>query len=586
MSKSQQSIRLYQLLLHDRINRSGLILLSLVVILLGHTPTYAANIDSLKQVLSKTPDSSSEKCALGHAIFEHYVEGENLDSITQYGLASINLCDVNHKDEVKVINEVLKSLTQRGQKDVVDQEADALANQISDINQRLIFYLSVAENKIMYDPDADSNPCWDKANELLPHATDDNALCNYYNISGLKNQCIGNYVSAFQSCKIASTFINVEQHNKFKTRFILANNYISIGDYENSKELLTDLAQDAADNDDIKTLLLSSFGLMFIYSAQADNEAAIALGHRTLDIHEKHNYSKLKGYTYYILGESNLAISNLDSAYHYFNKGIEVSIENNEIKEKVDNYVGLGNYYKTTGDFENSKRYYQQALETDTYIKEYLDGELKREISELWLLQGECDKAYKGLENYINGQGTKQTQYESDIKLASEIIEDAYNYKQNTELKVKEDRKKQERLRLTAMIALIILALASFFLYYLYRNRLKLKALNDQISAHNSAISTHNDEISSRNNELAILTNKQNETIKYLENFAYVAAHDLKAPIRTASTFSEILAKSSAGNLDQKGLTLLNYIDSSDCQWSRKFTSPTLSKYYKKCHHS
>lgn len=45
-----------------------------------------------------------------------------------------------------------------------------------------------------------------------------------------------------------------------------------------------------------------------------------------------------------------------------------------------------------------------------------------------------------------------------------------------------------------------------------------------------------------------------------LENFAYVASHDLKEPLRTLSGFAQLLTKKYADKLDEEGVEFLNYI--------------------------
>lgn len=67
-------------------------------------------------------------------------------------------------------------------------------------------------------------------------------------------------------------------------------------------------------------------------------------------------------------------------------------------------------------------------------------------------------------------------------------------------------------------------------------------------------------------NQLFELNKKNQELEKYiesnlqLENFAYIASHDLKAPLRTVSSFAYLLKKNSYENLNEKGKKYLEII--------------------------
>lgn len=72
------------------------------------------------------------------------------------------------------------------------------------------------------------------------------------------------------------------------------------------------------------------------------------------------------------------------------------------------------------------------------------------------------------------------------------------------------------------------------------------------------------EEIASREmaeEELRRSLDKMNRAVKELEQFAYITSHDLQAPLRTISGFSQLLTRRHRDKLDGDALEFLDYID-------------------------
>ncbi len=91
---------------------------------------------------------------------------------------------------------------------------------------------------------------------------------------------------------------------------------------------------------------------------------------------------------------------------------------------------------------------------------------------------------------------------------------------------------------------------------YLKNVELDLLKKNELLKAQHKIIEQQVDSLSLKNNELQ----KYIETNLELENFAYIASHDLKAPLRTVMSFSQLLKKNHYMCLDSKGQNYLNII--------------------------
>ena len=86
------------------------------------------------------------------------------------------------------------------------------------------------------------------------------------------------------------------------------------------------------------------------------------------------------------------------------------------------------------------------------------------------------------------------------------------------------------------------------------------KVENQKIREANTQLRTQKELIETQKYQIEATLKKLQETIKYLENFAAVAAHDLKAPIRIASSFAKILQRKYKDRFDPKDLEYFGFI--------------------------
>lgn len=90
------------------------------------------------------------------------------------------------------------------------------------------------------------------------------------------------------------------------------------------------------------------------------------------------------------------------------------------------------------------------------------------------------------------------------------------------------------------LTALITLAFVAFFVYMLYQSLKITKGLNDEIELKNMVLQRSN---------------------RDLEQFAYVASHDLQEPLHKIKAFNDRLKVKEQGNLSEEGLRMLDKIN-------------------------
>ena len=130
-----------------------------------------------------------------------------------------------------------------------------------------------------------------------------------------------------------------------------------------------------------------------IHSFQGDTEAAITLVEEleTEDIPDR-----LIGKFYYFSGIAYEAIRNNTKSLEYFNKSLEIHLNNNNSDMVSDIYVRLGLVFINTGEYETSMKNLEKAISLYKENKNILElSSAYGTVGNIFLFQGKFEKAYK-----------------------------------------------------------------------------------------------------------------------------------------------------------------------------------------------
>ena len=177
-------------------------------------------------------------------------------------------------------------------------------------------------------------------------------------------------------------------------------------------------------------------------------------------------------------------------------------------------------------------------------------------ISSYYIKKGDLKKALTFNQIYINASEEK---FQLDRINEITIIKEKGKYVQ--EVKEREMKAQQLQLQLASSESrrnmmlggmLFFLFMSGFLLYFYTQNRksyASLRISNQELKKAETKMDFKNKEL-----EKYIAYNLQ------LENFAYIASHDLKSPLRTISNFSTLLQKTAKDRLNEEELQYLTFI--------------------------
>ena len=299
--------------------------------------------------------------------------------------------------------------------------------------------------------------------------------------------------------------------------------------YPKALEITHEMLEYGKRTNDHLRILYGLFGLCFMNYQMENFDEVKKAGYEAIELKKKHNIKIAFGYIYYNLGLAHLETNQLDSAYYYFQKGIALSEQQYENKELAENHFGMSLYYLKKN---NPKEALKHTSLADS-LYNFQETEFHQKISEVYAINGLYSKAYNILSDHFIHELEKE---ENNVrfKITSSLLNEKFEKEKNIEqIKFQQKLKNQQFLGIIILgsIGIVILVV---FLFQKNKTNKELKTLNKQLNQRNDA----------------------------LKQFAYIASHDLKEPIRTMASFSGLLKRELENKANsQKEIDYLNFIN-------------------------
>lgn len=233
------------------------------------------------------------------------------------------------------------------------------------------------------------------------------------------------------------------------------------------------------------------------------------------------------------IGDHFILVNNPQKAIIHLQEGLKLSNELGTKTRHAELFLALAQAYAKMSNYDKSNEYWENYAT----LKDSLMGE--RVAAEL---------------------GASKTKYEV-LKKQSEI---AALKDKNTLLKQNQKIETlQYKVLLFGITLLLLFIISGFLSYHFYSQR----SLNQMLGEKNEQIRSQNEELAFTNKKMEITNQKLAFTNKRLEfsnqelkRFAYIASHDLKAPLRTIGSFTSLLKRRYGHLFDETAKEYMEFI--------------------------
>ncbi|MFK8006041.1 MAG: ATP-binding protein [Saprospiraceae bacterium] len=257
-----------------------------------------------------------------------------------------------------------------------------------------------------------------------------------------------------------------------------------------------------------------------------------------------------KGYCAHGYGLIYLKLNKLELALDYLNTALAIRKASNQKEETIQTQIALAELKMLMGKCVQAKKILNQCLENPILNKVTpVRQNVYKKISEVNFNCGNNKVAYDFQKKYYElRDSVEEAITKNELANLSSIFELDQKKKELELLKKDKALNKLYYIFICIVFCILIgiVGVVSWFFKKQYYYNLKLKDHKIQIEKQNKALHNSNEKLKVANVEL--------------ENFAYIASHDLKAPLRTVMSYTGLIEKRYAKVLDENGLEFLRLV--------------------------
>ena len=354
-------------------------------------------------------------------------------------------------------------------------------------------------------------------------------------LSEMKNDSLG----------LANSYYNIGTIFFYQKQFEQALEY-----YQKSKEIVEDLGRE-------NFIYSSLAALGSVYDKLENLEKSLEYNQRSLELAEKLNYKTGIAYSLGNIGANYVAQNNYAKAEEVLTKSITLKLELGDRWGVIGNQLDLTKLYLKWGKPKMALPVLKESLEIAKSVNsKSRQSDIYEYMAEVHDQLNQPAIAYTFVKKHIALK---------DSVLSEKTVEEMGQSKRRFEVRKKEHEieilkkenlilAKNEEIRNQQIYIFGITCIAFVLFIWWYKSKLKYQNnVNKLLEERNSLLNIKNEEIHIKNKQLE----HSNED---LQQFAYVASHDLKEPLRMINSYTNLLQRRYSPSFDESGKEFMHYI--------------------------
>ena len=508
-----------------------------------------SSIENLIQLAQKQKDSDVDLALSTISYAEELAEKYHCEHLS-FRTRFYHSLYLLHKGENKKSLEMIEEILPYFQRSIYPWHEATLYNRLGSI------YVDAAEldKAIIY---------LDKAITILKKLGRKGSLSYAYRFLAEVYSSKGSHAQAleysYKALELAQETSSIPAH--FLAWATLGQTYLSLEDFEEAESYFQ-LAMHPSNrhkNPIFWTRPLNKLGIIAFRRGELEKAHNFLI--ESLFLHHKYDNQYCLPETYYYLGKLALKNQDIPEALCYMQASKQASRNKQGIREELKADLGLAELYGMT---QNHVKTHAIALRVLIWAQKNKDYELLHTSAAILADCAETMGAYR-----------KAYEFRTLHQMASDSVLNAEKAKQITAIQIRNLHQQQEieqALKLkeqkqayveqleqsSSRVQKLMGAIGLFFLLtilFVRINYLRKKA-GKELQLKNFELEVAEQDLANKN----LALKQYIESNLQLENFAYMASHDLKAPLNNILSFSKLLAKSSLHKLSSKEQDFVNFI--------------------------
>lgn len=327
-----------------------------------------------------------------------------------------------------------------------------------------------------------------------------------------------------------------------------------------------------------KTAIYASLGAIGSTYERLDRiEKSLTFNLKALELAKEMDYARGIAYATHNVGSNYFNIGECDLALEYLSKSWELKQELGDKWGEVESLRAIGDLHVELDKFKNAIQYFTEALTIAQSIgSRPRIIEVYESMGKAYRRNGDVNNAYKYQTAYLNLKDSLLNENTLQEMNQAKINYEMYKKEREIVLLKKENEllQTQQEIRFYQNASLMGIGFFTIFTLALFLYYRKLRHYNEILETKNEQIQQQNQELETINRQQIdlnkLLANKnehiqeQNQQLESsnleLRQFAYIASHDLKEPLRTISSYTSLLDRRYKKDLDQDAQEFMGFV--------------------------